>query len=155
MLKDVWRSSCSPMSLLSPVQFRSMWLKIWLACYRPLRGNVFNIKQRTKLDCKCYLRRVRYNGAEFHKTPSEWKKGLMSRSSTDRLYPNKSRMYHGSIIIVRFSIHWCMWFIVVLSPSVLICCLRKPLEVKCLPFILTVSKEVLRDLNQNLMISTT
>ena len=48
--------------------------KIWIACGRPLRGNVLDIKQKTKLDFKRYIRRVRYNGAEFPKTPSQWKK---------------------------------------------------------------------------------
>ena len=71
-----------------------MWLKMWIACGRPLKGNVFDIKQITKPDFKPYLRRIRYNGPEFPKTPSQWKK-VINVTKFDRL-PTADRIpYSG------------------------------------------------------------
>ena len=57
---------------------------MWIACGRPLKGNVSDIKQRIKLDFKRYLQRIRYNGAKFPKTPSHWKK-MINFAKFDRL----------------------------------------------------------------------
>ena len=68
--------------------------KMWIACGHPLRGNVFDIKQRTKLNFKRYLRKIRYNGAEFPKTPSQWRKVInvakLDRSRRADRIPNVS-----------------------------------------------------------------
>ena len=89
-----------------------LWLKIWIACGRPLRGNVFDIKQRTKLDFKRYLRKIRYNGAEFPKSPSQWKKVInvakFDRSPTADRIPNVSWINHYSNIFdtVIYAVHF-------------------------------------------------
>ena len=77
---------------------------MWIACGRPLKGNVFDIKQRTKLDLKRYFRRIRYNIAEFPKTPSQWK-NVINVAKFDRL-PTADRIpysgyltYEGASII--------------------------------------------------------
>ena len=88
-----------------------LWLRIWVACGRPLRGHLFDIKQKTKLEFKRYLRKVRYNGVEFPKTSSQWKQVINvakfdSPPNADRI-PNASWINHYNKIfnIMNYAVH--------------------------------------------------
>ena len=56
-----WKCEPELMKVKNQAQF---WLKMWITCGRPSSGQVFSIKERTKLTYKRHLRVVRFSGAE-------------------------------------------------------------------------------------------
>ena len=94
-----------------------------------------------------------YNVTRFPKTPGQWKK-VINVAKFDRppmadQTSNVSWINHYSKIFDTV-----IYAVLVLPPFVLICCLRKSFSFMCLLLVLNVSKEVRRDLNRNLIIST-
>ena len=55
-----------------------MWLRVWIARGRPKSGHVFELKQRSKLHFKRYLRSVCYKGSEFPKDAAQWRRVISS-----------------------------------------------------------------------------
>ena len=89
-----------------------LWLRIWIACGRPLRGQVFDIKSKTKAEFKRYLRLVRYNGAEFPKSAVQWKEVINTSKfdslGTSDVIPDSSWLGHYKSIFckIEYSVHY-------------------------------------------------
>ena len=88
------------------------WLKIWTDCGRPRSGNVFLIKQKTKLEFKKYLKSVRYRGLDFPSSPKDWRKVINSSKTDDSdvssnaIPPSSWHAYYSKIFsVLNYSVH--------------------------------------------------
>ena len=87
-----------------------LWLRIWIACGRPSRGTVFDIKRKTKTAYKRQLRSVREAGVNFPNSSKEWKFVTNSSKFTDYKsdnIPQSAWIQHYSNIFsrVNFAVH--------------------------------------------------
>jgi len=107
--KPMW--SCDP-ELKSVKNKAKLWLRIWVANGRPLAGNVFEIKQKTKREFKKCLRSSRYKGLEYPTNKKEWDKVINSANLNNSANPNcpitpSAWSDHYSVIFskVNYAVH--------------------------------------------------
>ena len=67
-----------------------MWLNIWIACGRPLRGTVFELKRSTKRKYKAEMKKYRIIGQQFTENKKSWR----SLIRPDDRAPNTSLTLH-------------------------------------------------------------
>jgi hypothetical protein len=85
---------------------------MWIACEWPLRGQVFDIKSKTKAEFKPYLRLVRYNDAELPKSAVLWKEVINASEfdllGTSDVIPDSSWLRHYKNIFckIEHSVHY-------------------------------------------------
>ena len=59
------------------------WLRIWVSCGRPSEGVIHQIKQKTKLEYKKYLRSTKSKISNFPLSKSDWQKVINSEKLDD------------------------------------------------------------------------
>ena len=59
------------------------WLRIWVSCERPCSGVVFQLKQKTKLEYKKYLRSAKSKICNFPSSHLDWKNVVNSNKIDD------------------------------------------------------------------------
>ena len=85
--KPMWSES---IELQTAKRRAKMWLNIWIACGRPLRGTVFELKRSTKRKYKAEMKKYRIIGQQFTENKKSWR----SLIRPDDRAPNTSLTLH-------------------------------------------------------------